>query len=86
MSNRTLARRLTNLERRFGPRAEPMFISVVFVGLDGERKEGFTIQVGGDSRAEATTSKNQRPPGPEAGGNHLEEPETSWTGSWACQS
>lgn len=50
MITRTLARRLKNLEQRFKPGAEPMFITVVFVGENGERTEGFTFQVGGDPR------------------------------------
>jgi hypothetical protein len=49
MNTRTLTRRLDNLERRFGPVAEPMLITVFFVGPDGEREEGPTFQVGGNT-------------------------------------
>jgi hypothetical protein len=62
MSNRTLARRLTHLERRFGSLVEPTFIRVVFVGPDGEREEGSTIQVGGRAFVDAKTARNQRTP------------------------
>jgi hypothetical protein len=45
--SRTLARRLSRLEERFGTDAKPMTIKVRFVDPDGEVTPGFDVMVGG---------------------------------------